>query len=137
MLIHSADQRRHGRCKAPPARRQMNDAPPAVGVRLDHRHQAFAFEQTNRDYGRWTLTTDAPGQLAGRQPIFFPQLAQITPLADCDAVGPRRCIHCILPGLGKLTDVIAYASRQRDEIVVCGRFDRLYNSAEIFHRQRN
>ncbi len=137
MLVHGADQRSHGRSQAPPARRQMNDAPPAIGVRLGHRHQAFALQQTNRDYGRWTLTTDAPSELAGRQSVFFPQLAQITPLADCDAVGHRRYIHSVLPSLGELTDVIPRAARQRDEVVVCGRGNRLCDSTEVFHRKSN
>jgi hypothetical protein len=137
MVVHSADQRSHGRSKAPPARRQMNDTPPAVGVRLGYRHQVFALQQTNRDYGRWTLSTDAPSKLAGRQSVFFPQLAQITPLADRDAVGHRRYIHGVLPSLSKLADVITRAARQRDEVVLCGGGNRLSDGTEVFHRKSN
>jgi len=107
LLVHGADQRRHVRRKATPARRQTNDAPPAVGVGLRYRHQARAFEQTDRDDGRRTLTPDPPGELADRQSVIFPQLAQISPLADCNPSGDGRYVHGVLPGLGELADMIA------------------------------
>ena len=99
------------------------------------RHQPFALQELNRDHRGRALAADAPGQLAARQPVFFPKLAQIAPLADRDAMRLGLDIHRALPCLGELTDVIADAARQRDELVVGGGRSRFGEGANGAHNE--
>src|ERR1700677_4542476 len=111
----------------------MDETLAPVFFRFGDAHQPRLLKQLNRDHCGWALSADALRQLADRKSVFFPQLAQITPLADGDAVCGRTLVHHTLPGLCELAHVIADASLQRNEDGIRSRRNLTRDSAKIAH----